>query len=381
MGEQPLSKDSMRLSSLGEWLSTGPEAQLTSEEKMGVIGGIIAGMEESDSEEDSDEFEAQAVEKSSVMQLEELTESVETLLVSLVMCRRRTRFLCIQELDGTWYIPGGTVAAGESCEGAAGRSALNEANLSIDVEGILRIEYSTSNGVRVRVIFMAQPQDPTILPKQEADEHSLQAKWLSTMALKKFRLRTEQVLSMFAWVGTHEDPAAPPCPSYSPLIFQCPPLGPERCEINHEQTVTLLVHKAHLVLMDRKRRILVLPDKTLPTMVLKEGSSFLRFPIIMATKYATLFGLDRGNHDPEIMHIWHAPPNPLDAVGIFAVSYLQKVRSDFPSTCHSISIDSLRLLKCLPALRKRIKMLLKGEVIVPTMPLSKFVPEGTPYTE
>ena len=112
-----------------------------------------------------------------MMQLEELTDSVETLMVSLVLCRRRTRFLCIQELDGTWYVPGGTVDAGESFEGCALRSGLHEANLSISLEGILRIEYSTSNGVRVRVIFMAQPEDPTILPKQEADEHSLQAKW------------------------------------------------------------------------------------------------------------------------------------------------------------------------------------------------------------
>jgi ADP-ribose pyrophosphatase YjhB (NUDIX family) len=83
---------------------------------------------------------------------------VETLLVSLVVCRRRTRFLCIQELDGTWYIPGGTVAAGESFEGAAMRSAQDEANVTIALEGILRIEYSTSNGVRVRLIYKAQPQ-------------------------------------------------------------------------------------------------------------------------------------------------------------------------------------------------------------------------------
>jgi hypothetical protein len=49
------------------------------------------------------------------------------------------------------------------------------------------------------------------LPKQTADEHSLQAKWLSGVALKKFRLRTDHVLEMFDYVdasGDGEDPEA-----------------------------------------------------------------------------------------------------------------------------------------------------------------------------
>lgn len=371
----------MRLSSLGEWLVSGPEAKVTDEEKTGIIGGIIAGLEPelSSEEDDDDDLMGEVEEKTSVMQLEELSDSVETVMVSLVLCRRRTRFLCIQELDGTWFVPGGTVDAGESFEGAAMRNAMDEANVSIQLEGILRIEYSLSHGVRVRVIFKAQPHDPTILPKQDADGHSLQAKWLSTLALKKFRLRTDQILSMFEWVGTEDDPAQC-CPSYSPSILESPPFGPERCEINRSQSVTLLVHKAHLVLLDRKRRVFVLPDKRLPTMVLKEGHSFLRFPTIMATKYCSLFGLDKGAHEPEIMHIWHAPPNPLDSVGQFCVTYLQKVRGDFPSTCHAVSLDTIKSLKCTPAIRRRIKMLLQNDQ-VPTMPLNKFVPEGTPYAE
>jgi hypothetical protein len=133
--------------------------------------------------------------------------------------------------------------------------------------------------------------------------------------------------------------------------------------------------------MDRKKRIFVLPDKSLPTMVLKEGHSFLRFPIIMSNKYCGLFGLDPGNHQVEIMHIWHAPPNPLDAVGVFAVTYLQMVRGDFPSTCRTVRLDSIKSLNCIPPVRKRIKMLLKADGQIPTMPLSKFVPEGTPYSE
>lgn len=124
-----------------------------------------------------------AQELSAVDQFDALTDAVETVLVSLVLCRRRTRFLCVQENDNTWYIPGGTVDAGESFQGAAMRSGLDEANIQIHLDGILRIEYSTSNGVRVRVVFKATPIDPTVLPKQNPDQHSLQAKVHACCAL------------------------------------------------------------------------------------------------------------------------------------------------------------------------------------------------------
>lgn len=74
------------------------------------------------------------------------------------------------------------------------------------------------------------------------------------------------------------------CPCFPLAIMECPPFGPERCQIDPNQTVTLLVHRAHLVLVDRKKRVFVLPDKSLPTMTLKEGTSFLRFPTIMVNK-------------------------------------------------------------------------------------------------
>jgi hypothetical protein len=74
------------------------------------------------------------------------------------------------------------------------------------------------------------------------------------------------------------------CPCFPLSIMECPPFGPERSQIDPHQTVTLLVHRAHLVLVDRKKRVFVLPDKSLPTMTLKEGTSFLRFPTIMVNK-------------------------------------------------------------------------------------------------
>lgn len=370
-------RDSMRLSSLGNWLASGPEQKVTHEEQMGVIGGILAGVEEEDGGSSDEGLlgGGEPQKKSSTQVLEELSDSVETLMVSLVLCRRRTRFLCVQELDGTWYVPGGTVDAGESFEGCAIRNAQDEANVSIVLEGILRVEYSTSNGVRVRIVFKAQPLDPTVLPKTEADRNSLQAKWLSGAALKKFRVRTEQMLEMFDYVDAGDTEGTGECPCFPLSILECPPLGPERSQIDHNQTVTLLVHRAHLVLLDRKRRVFVLPDKSLPTMTLKEGTSFLRFPTIMVNKYCGLFSLDPGQNPCEIMHIYHAPPNPLDGVGVFVVTYLQRVRNEFSAQANVVSSSTIRSLKVLPPVRRRIKQLLTEDT-VPTMPLDFICPEG-----
>jgi hypothetical protein len=56
---------------------TGPEQKITKDEKVGFIGGILAGVEEESSEEEEEQLLV-PVQKTSVMQLEELSDSVET---------------------------------------------------------------------------------------------------------------------------------------------------------------------------------------------------------------------------------------------------------------------------------------------------------------
>ena len=36
-----------------------------------------------------------------------------------------------------------------------------------------------SYGVIIRIYFYAEPKDVSVVPKREADEHSIEAKWLS----------------------------------------------------------------------------------------------------------------------------------------------------------------------------------------------------------
>ena len=82
-----------------------------------------------------------------------------------------------------------------------------------------------------------------------------------------------------------------------------------------------------------------------------------------------------------IIHIWHAPPNPLGGIGLFAVTYLQKIRGEFPSGVKKLDsgmMDSFKLSN--ESLKERLQVLMtKGKV--PIMPPSLFVPEGHPYKE
>jgi hypothetical protein len=78
----------------------------------------------------------------------------------------------------------------------------------------------------------------------------------------------------------------------------------------------------------------------------------------------------------QVLHVWHAPPNPLDGVGLFTVTYVQKVRSEFSGSCNFVSLDNIKQLKAVPAIRNRIRLMLKSDNIVPTMPLNFICAEG-----
>ncbi len=80
-----------------------------------------------------------------------------------------------------------------------------------------------------------------------------------------------------------------------------------------------------------------------------------------------------------LLLVRHAPPNPLDAVGSFTVTYVQKVRSDLPASSNCITLDEIASLKCPPSIRKRVRLFLESDGKLETMPLSCFVPEGAPY--
>lgn len=109
---------------------------------------------------------------------------------ALVVVRRGHRFLLTQErkYGSTWSIPGGRVEAGESLTQAAVREVFEETGVPVQLDGILRVEHTPGDHVRVRVLFTGSPIDDTP-PKTMADDESLGAAWLTLDEIRKHPLR------------------------------------------------------------------------------------------------------------------------------------------------------------------------------------------------
>jgi len=131
-----------------------------------------------------------------------MRKPIPTWFFVLVAVRRANRFLLVHERKHgqVWYLPAGKVEAGENFVTAAKRETLEEAGISIKVNGIIRLEHSPSPlGARVRLIVSAIPTDDTP-PKSEPDEESLEAGWFTMEEIKNLPLRGTDVLDIFSYI-------------------------------------------------------------------------------------------------------------------------------------------------------------------------------------
>ena len=109
---------------------------------------------------------------------------------ALVLVRRGDRFLLVEETDhgGGWYVPAGRVEPGESLTDAALREVREEAGIDVRLTGVYRCEHTVfDEGVRLRVIFAAEPVDET-----------LRADWFTPEEAGSLRLRADEVSSLLA---------------------------------------------------------------------------------------------------------------------------------------------------------------------------------------
>ena len=116
---------------------------------------------------------------------------IPTWYFSMAVVRLGHRFLMTQEkkYGSTWSIPGGRVEPGETLADACLREVVEETGVPVRLDGVLRVEHTpSSNGARVRVIFLGTPRDDTP-PKSVADEESLQARWLTLEEVAALPLR------------------------------------------------------------------------------------------------------------------------------------------------------------------------------------------------
>jgi phosphatase NudJ len=122
---------------------------------------------------------------------------------ALVVVRRGHRFLLTQEqkYGSTWSIPGGRVEPGEALAQAAVREVFEETGVPIQLDGILRVEHSPGEHVRMRVLYTGTPIDDTP-PKTSADDESLGAAWLTLDEIRARPLRGAELGALLESVAS-----------------------------------------------------------------------------------------------------------------------------------------------------------------------------------
>jgi phosphatase NudJ len=119
---------------------------------------------------------------------------------AMVIVRLGDRFALVHERKHgqLWYFPAGRVEIGETIREAAMRETREETGLDVELTGLLRVEHSPQHdgSARCRVFFLARPLDGSSL-KQEADEHSLGARWVTVEDLDQLELRGDEVRECF----------------------------------------------------------------------------------------------------------------------------------------------------------------------------------------
>lgn len=99
-----------------------------------------------------------------------------------------------------WYAPAGGLEAGESIAEAAIRETREEAGVTVEPLGIVRVDQewqlaATGLAGWWRFVLLARPVG-SLAPKPTADEHSLEARWVEPDAIARFPLRHPEVIDL-----------------------------------------------------------------------------------------------------------------------------------------------------------------------------------------
>ena len=130
-------------------------------------------------------------------------DPIPTWYFAVVVVRHRDRFLLVQERKHgqRWYLPAGRAEPGESLAEAAARETLEESGVRVRLTGVLRVEHSPSpRRARLRAVYLAEPSGDT-KTKQEPDDESLRAEWVSLSELDQYEMRGPEVEQLLRYVA------------------------------------------------------------------------------------------------------------------------------------------------------------------------------------
>jgi len=130
-------------------------------------------------------------------------DPIPTWYFAVVVVRHGDRFLLVQERKHgqRWYLPAGRAEPGESLAEAAARETLEESGVRVRLTGVLRVEHSPSpRRARLRAVYLAEPSGDT-KTKQEPDDESLRAEWVSLSELDQYEMRGPEVEQLLRYVA------------------------------------------------------------------------------------------------------------------------------------------------------------------------------------
>ncbi|CAD7939818.1 unnamed protein product [Amoebophrya sp. A120] len=159
--------------------------------------------------------------------------ATQDVVLVIVVHEATSRYLVIEETwDRGWHVPTGTVERGESLEEAALRETREETHVDVKLIGVLEFERTRfgESTTRNRITFLAHPlvdpTDPCAPTKTAADEHSLQARWVTIneyLHLPKHRARN----CLLHWHRHLRDNKLIVPLWYFPDVVEAPSGGPE----------------------------------------------------------------------------------------------------------------------------------------------------------
>lgn len=131
----------------------------------------------------------------------DIRDDIKLYAFSLVIVHRKkdNKFLLVQEFakSGFW-LPGGGVDLGENLIEAGVRETKEEAGVDIKITGVLSFQYTSTDYVRLRVIFYGEPVDENQKPKSVPDYESAGASYVTYEEIKELKLRGSEPLT---WIG------------------------------------------------------------------------------------------------------------------------------------------------------------------------------------